>query len=727
MGTAQVLNPSFELNPFIPMPPPSSAFVTYVPGPAMTNWMNTSTTDDVDLHHSLYLGMGSANLDYHVDLNVSGEITQTGIFLTAGASSISFNASLHANIGLGGSASAMVQIIGTGGVLFSFPITMFKTTPVGVPQGWLLPTFTLPFTAPATGLYTVEITGTGSSYGLGGILIDNVIIPCPTVLISGPTSVCAGNLITLDALPNLSPVYSYFWTPGGNTSPSISPIIFATTTYMVTMNDPISGCTSTAIHTVNVTPPVTPTFSFGTTYCTGVTIPPLPTTSDNGITGTWSPALSNTLSQTYTFTPNPGQCASAYPAAITIDKCCYDVDFCYTVENKTLRFTSVTPSANVAPCTYNYRWIWGDGTTSATFSTATLARAATKTYAAESNYTVCLEVRRVCSGVVTCCKSICKEIKMVPNCGAAIINAELGLSLRSTATGTVVTPVITSPDFRALPGTQLTISYGFPGLPNYVVNTSLNTFNVALARRTYTIPGIYEYCVTLKYMNPLGDSCVDRKCKTIVIEPWCATQANFRLASCAQSNTFTYTPLGNTAVTNVTWDFGDGTTGVSIGNTPVTKTYTSSGSYQVCMRVQQGKCYSSACYIVYATPFVNSNCPVPLSIGTSGNEDNGVNINDIPLNEILIPTDEGKNNVSTMVYPNPASESVNVILNAPNESEVKIELRNMEGRLLFSTTKSIGRENSKETIDVSTLGNGLYVISIEAEGQLNTHKVVVNK
>lgn len=732
IGTAQVLNPSFELNPIVPLPGPLTAFATYTAGaiPQMTNWTSTSITDVINLHHSTHWAMGSSNLNYHVDLNQTGQITSSGILLAGGpgvSNNISFDVSIHAVMAAAGFATAQVEISGPPGTpIFVSGFGMTKTTAMNIPQGWGLPTITVPFPVPTTGIYTVRFTGMSSTYALGGILIDNVIIPCPTVSISGPTSVCAGNPVTLNALPNLSPVYDYTWTPGGASTPSISPIIFNTTTYSVTMNDPISGCTSTATHTVTVIPPITPTFSFNTTYCANSPIPPLPTTSNNGITGTWSPALSNTVSQTYTFTPNPGQCALSYVVAITIDYCCYNVDFCYTVENKTLRFTSVTPSANVAPCTYNYRWIWGDGTTSATFSTATLARAATKTYASESNYTVCLEVRRVCSGVVTCCKSICKEIKMIPNCGAAVINAELGLSLRSTATGTIVTPIITSPDFRALLGTQLTISYGFPGLPNYNVNTGLNTFNVTLARRTYTIPGVYEYCVTLRYMNPLGDSCVDRKCKTIVIEPWCATQANFRLASCAQSNTFTFTPIGNTTSTNVSWDFGDGTTGVSIGNTPITKTYASSGLYQVCMRVLQGKCYSSACYFVNVTPFVETNC-LPSSLRISRDEDNGVNINDIPLNEILIPTEEGKNNVSTMVYPNPASESVNVILNAPKESEVKIVLRNMEGRLLFSTTKLIGRENSKETIDISTLSNGLYIISIEAEGQLNTHRFVVNK
>lgn len=43
------------------------------------------------------------------------------------------------------------------------------------------------------------------------------------------------------------------------------------------------------------------------TYCYGEVLAPLPTTSNNGITGTWSPALNNTATTTYTFTPNSGQ------------------------------------------------------------------------------------------------------------------------------------------------------------------------------------------------------------------------------------------------------------------------------------------------------------------------------------------------------------------------------------------------------------------------------------
>jgi hypothetical protein len=46
---------------------------------------------------------------------------------------------------------------------------------------------------------------------------------------------------------------------------------------------------------------------------------PLPTTSNNGITGTWSPALNNTTTTTYTFTPDAGQCAVIETLTINVN------------------------------------------------------------------------------------------------------------------------------------------------------------------------------------------------------------------------------------------------------------------------------------------------------------------------------------------------------------------------------------------------------------------------
>jgi gliding motility-associated-like protein len=61
---------------------------------------------------------------------------------------------------------------------------------------------------------------------------------------------------------------------------------------------------------------VTPIFSQVPPVCFGDVIPPLPTTSLNGITGTWSPAINNTDTTTYTFTPGIDQCG--YTTTMTI-------------------------------------------------------------------------------------------------------------------------------------------------------------------------------------------------------------------------------------------------------------------------------------------------------------------------------------------------------------------------------------------------------------------------
>jgi hypothetical protein len=45
----------------------------------------------------------------------------------------------------------------------------------------------------------------------------------------------------------------------------------------------------------------------------------LPITSNNGISGTWSPAINNTATTTYTFTPNSGQCGNTQTMTVTVN------------------------------------------------------------------------------------------------------------------------------------------------------------------------------------------------------------------------------------------------------------------------------------------------------------------------------------------------------------------------------------------------------------------------
>ncbi len=100
---------------------------------------------------------------------------------------------------------------------------------------------------------------------------------------------------------------------------SWSPTIDNTTTTTYTFTPTAGQCATTATLTITINPSVTPTFAAVGPYCSGASIPALPTTSINGITGSWSPAINNTATTTYTFTPTPGPCATTATLTITIN------------------------------------------------------------------------------------------------------------------------------------------------------------------------------------------------------------------------------------------------------------------------------------------------------------------------------------------------------------------------------------------------------------------------
>ena len=126
----------------------------------------------------------------------------------------------------------------------------------------------------------------------------------------------------------------------------------ATTTYTFTPNAGICAGSVTMTIVVN-TPTIVPTFTSVAPICIGDTLSALPTTSNNGITGTWSPALDNTATTTYTFTPNTGQCALATTLTIIVNP-----NLVVTVNNPTVcAGSSATVTATPAiPGNYSYTW-----------------------------------------------------------------------------------------------------------------------------------------------------------------------------------------------------------------------------------------------------------------------------------------------------------------------------------------------------------------------------------
>lgn len=141
--------------------------------------------------------------------------------------------------------------------------------------------------------------------------------------ITSNSAICEGDTLRF-YIPTPQAGATYLWTgPGGWSSAVMEPIRPASTVAMsgtYTMVETVGSVVSPAMTTeVVINAKATPVFSPVGPFCSGSTIPALPTSSVNGITGTWSPAINNDSTRTYTFTPAAGQCAIATTLQVVID------------------------------------------------------------------------------------------------------------------------------------------------------------------------------------------------------------------------------------------------------------------------------------------------------------------------------------------------------------------------------------------------------------------------
>lgn len=146
------------------------------------------------------------------------------------------------------------------------------------------------------------------------ISIDVTVVPntTPAFAFGTSLSICSGGIVP--PLPATSQ---------NGINGTWSPAVVSNTTGGIYTFTPTAGQCATATNfTVTVTPNSTPTFSFGNSLsiCSGGSAPILPITSQNGITGSWSPATINTTTGgSYTFTPAAGQCANTTTLIVTIN------------------------------------------------------------------------------------------------------------------------------------------------------------------------------------------------------------------------------------------------------------------------------------------------------------------------------------------------------------------------------------------------------------------------
>jgi gliding motility-associated-like protein len=140
-----------------------------------------------------------------------------------------------------------------------------------------------------------------------------------------------------------------------------SPAINNTVTTDYTFTPAATFCSSIVTMRVVVSPPsLTPVFSAITPICNGASLAALPTTSINGVLGSWSPALNNLATTTYTFTPNPLQCAVSTTLTIIVNPILGVTVNSPTVCSSSTATVTATPSLSG---TYTYTWTVPTGAT----------------------------------------------------------------------------------------------------------------------------------------------------------------------------------------------------------------------------------------------------------------------------------------------------------------------------------------------------------------------------
>ena len=257
--------------------------------------------------------------------------------------------------------------------------------------------------------------------------------------------------------------------------------------------------------------------------------------------------------------------------------CTLVVDFNWTVSQTnplTIEFHNLSvPLATNDTIT----WTFGDGSSSSAVNPV-------HTYNVAGTYTVCLRVKKVTSaGGTSCVREICKTVVITQPCNLVV---DFSWTITQTNPLAVEFHNLSTP---LAPADSITWSFGDNTISHDVNPTHM-----------YANAGSYTVCLTVKKNNNSGTTpCVRYICKTIVITQPCNLVADFNW-TVTQTNPLRLefhnlsTPLANADST--IWSFGDGTSSYDVN--PV-HTYTSAGTYTICLVVKKYPFINSAPCVRY--------------------------------------------------------------------------------------------------------------------------------
>jgi len=92
---------------------------------------------------------------------------------------------------------------------------------------------------------------------------------------------------------------------------------------------------------------------------------------------------------------------------------------------------------------------------------------------------------------------------------------------------------------------------------------------------------------------------------------------------------------------------------------------------------------------------------------------------------ITVGTDEKENFAGLSVYPNPASEKLNISFSLAETQNVKIEFVSLNGVVLFHDDLASFKGEYKKSMDVSSFSPGVYLLKLTSDRGNSVRKIVV--
>ncbi|MBT8327199.1 MAG: T9SS type A sorting domain-containing protein [Bacteroidia bacterium] len=113
---------------------------------------------------------------------------------------------------------------------------------------------------------------------------------------------------------------------------------------------------------------------------------------------------------------------------------------------------------------------------------------------------------------------------------------------------------------------------------------------------------------------------------------------------------------------------------------------------------------------------------------TDPDTDNNSNFADITWynqyqNGVSVADVEYDNNIA--VYPNPASEELNIKLLLTQFADVQIEILDLAGKIILSENVSSSITNNNYVIDVNSVPNGMYIVKVTNGENVSTSKISI--